>query len=321
MGDQNIEIILPKFGRMQEATISNWLKNVGDRVNAGEPIFSIETDKASQEIEAEASGILSEIRVNAGDVAKVGDVLAIISVEGEVSEQQKGETQAKERKGEEEDLRAVEKIPLSDMRRTIGRRMAASLMESAQLTLMTEVDVTTSADRRPEDVSPTGITVQIVARALIDHPRLNSSLVDDEILIWGRRNIGVAIAVDDGLVVPVIHAADTKDVRTISREIEEHALKAREGELPESALRGGSFTVTNLGMYGVDTFTPILNPPEVAILGVGRWDERPAILDGRIEPRTMAGLSLTIDHRVIDGAPGAAFLEAISEKLERGDYE
>lgn len=215
----------------------------------------------------------------------------------------------------------AETIPLEGMRRVIAERMVASLREAAQLTLTCEVDITETARRRVPEISPTAIVIQIAARALANHRILNSSLVGQLIHVWERPQVGVAVALQGGgLVVPVIREADGKDVRRLSDEITDLARRAELGQLTQEEVTGGTFTVTNLGMYGIDAFTPILNSPEVAVLGVGRWVDKPAVLDGKIVIRTMGMLSLTVDHRVVDGAPAAAFLKEVASLLAKGGF-
>jgi pyruvate dehydrogenase E2 component (dihydrolipoamide acetyltransferase) len=323
MAEELIEVILPKFGRMQQATISEWFKKVGDPVRKGEALFALETDKANQEVEAEVSGVLKQIRVAAGDTVDVGTVVGLISGEG-VPEREPSTAIPQELAASPEDSLAgpIERIPLAGMRKAIAERMLASLQHSAQLTLTTEVDVTASEDKRPEGMSPTAIVVQVVARALGDHRLLNSTLQEDEILIWEQRDIGVAVALEEGgLVVPVIRSANTKRASQIDAEIKALAQRARRRELSEAELSNGTFTITNLGMYGVDAFTPILNPPQTAILGMGRWIDKPAMAGGSIAVRKYASLSLTIDHRVVDGAPGARFLADVCTRLEAGSFD
>jgi len=322
MAMKTYEVILPKFGRMQEATLVEWLKKEGDRVEEGEPIFSIETDKASQEVKSDACGRLKEIRVAAGNVAQVGDVVALLEVEeGKPVLAQARPPYGEPPLGEQTSEHVAETIPLEGMRRVIAERMVASLREAAQLTLTREVDVTETVRRREPEISPTAIVIQAVARALGNHRILNSSLVGQTIHVWDRRHIGVAVALQGGgLVVPVIREAEGKNVRELSAEIAELARRAELGQLTQEEVTGGTFTVTNLGMYGVDAFTPILNPPEVAVLGIGRWVDKPAALDGKVVIRTMGVLSLTVDHRVVDGAPAAAFLKEVADRLEQGDF-
>lgn len=310
----DIKITLPKFGwTMDKATISAWLKRVGDPVMAGEPLYSIETDKASQEIESPASGVLKEIAVEVGESVPVGGVVGILSgAEGA------GAPEAPPAEEAAGPVLSFKPIPLSGIRRAIAERMVASLQESAQFTLMMEADITELKARRQPNISPTAYVVKAVAATLLDHPLLNAALVEEEIRVWEQRHIGVAVAIQEGgLVVPVIRNADAKDVEQISAEIDLLVEKARSNQLSEADLSGGTFTVTNLGMFKIDAFTPVLYPPQVAILGVGRWVEKPVVMDGEVKIRTMVALSLTVDHRVVDGAPAAAFLRDLAERLSQ----
>jgi pyruvate dehydrogenase E2 component (dihydrolipoamide acetyltransferase) len=211
---------------------------------------------------------------------------------------------------------------LTPMRKTIARRMVESLQTAAQLTLLSEADVTELVALRERlkeeyDVSYTDLIVKAVALALVEHPRLNARLVRDELHLLPEINIGVAVALDAGLVVPVIRDAQAKDVAMIAGEAKALVERAREGKLTEQEMSGGTFTVTNLGAYGVDAFTPIINPPEVAILGVGRIREQLVRCGDGMAWRQKMGLSLTFDHQVVDGAPAAVFLQSICRQLEQ----
>jgi pyruvate dehydrogenase E2 component (dihydrolipoamide acetyltransferase) len=146
---------------------------------------------------------------------------------------------------------------------------------------------------------------------------LNAAVVGEEIHVLADVNIGVAIALDDGLVVPVVRNADRKPLRVIAGEIAEFVRRARSGKLTMAEITGGTFTITNLGGFGIDAFTPILNPPEAAILGVGRIVERLSRRNSDLVWRQMMVLSLTVDHRAVDGAPAAAFLQTLRELLEQ----
>ena len=148
-----------------------------------------------------------------------------------------------------------------------------------------------------------------------EHPRLNATLIDDGIQMLTDINIGVAVALADGLVVPVIRNADQIGLANISEQVKSLAEKARNNQLTPGELQGGTFTLTNLGNFGVDTFTPIINPPECAILGVGRIVKKPAIYNDEITIRSMMTLSLTFDHRIVDGAPAAHFLQTVSQYI------
>lgn len=210
--------------------------------------------------------------------------------------------------------------PLTGMRKTIAERMLRSSRETAALTLATEVDVTALAELREElrsqGIRPLHVIVMAVAGALKEHPAMNAHIEGDQVRRMEEVNIGVAVALDEGLIVPVVRSADQKSLYAIAQEAQALADRARQGTLKVEDVTGGTFTVTNLGALDVDVFTPILNQPEVGILGVGRIAERPAIHQGVIAKRAMMWLSLTFDHRAVDGAPAAAFLRSVKARLE-----
>jgi pyruvate/2-oxoglutarate dehydrogenase complex dihydrolipoamide acyltransferase (E2) component len=165
-------------------------------------------------------------------------------------------------------------------------------------------------------ISYNAILIKIAARALRLHPAINASVHGDEIRIWQQIHIGVAMEADDALVVPVIRNPDMKSIAEINRDLAEIIARTREKRLAPDDLSNGTFTISNLGFADIDFFTPILRPPESALLGVGRITEKPVIKDGVVTAGRRIGLSLTIDHRIIDGAPGARFLKTIKELLE-----
>ena len=211
-------------------------------------------------------------------------------------------------------------VPFTGMRSTIARRMLASLQTTAQVTLFTECDVTELVRlrehlRREFELTYTDLIIQAVARALEKHPRLNASLEGDQMVLHSDIHIGMAVALDEGLIVPVVRDANRKPLRAIARETKELAERARSGSLGLDEVSGATFSVSNLGRFGIDGFTPIINPPEVAILGVGRILEKPAAYHGAVALRQMMTLSLTHDHRLVDGAPAAAFLHTVAEIL------
>ncbi len=216
---------------------------------------------------------------------------------------------------------------MSAMRRTIAERMHSSLRDTAQLTMDMEVDVTDLVklrgnliDEWADDgvrVTYTDLVLVAAARALIRHPKMNACLSDDAITSYDYAHVGMAVALDEGLIVPVIRDAHEKPLREVARESADLAARARAGSLGLGDLADGTFTVTSLGMYGVDTFTPILNPPQAGILGVGRIYDGVKWQDGTPVRTPMLRLSLTWDHRVLDGAPAAEFLAAVREYLEQ----
>jgi len=212
-------------------------------------------------------------------------------------------------------------LPLTGMRGVIARRMHDSLQTMAQLTMSAEVDVTELADQREAlkeqlAVTWTDLIVRACTLALPDHPRLNATVEGSRIRLLPDIHVGIAVAVDDGLVVPVLRDAHRKSLRQITEESHELVTRAQQGRASADELTGSTFTISNLGGYGIDAFTPIINPPEVAILGVGRVVERPARRADALVWRRMLTLSLTFDHRAVDGAPAAAFLQTLATHLQ-----
>lgn len=213
-------------------------------------------------------------------------------------------------------------IPLAGMRGTVARRMQQSLQEMAQLTLHTEVDVTDLVTLREQlksqgPVTYTDLIVKACALALRQHPRLNATLEGDQIKLLADIHVGLAVALDEGLTVPVLRHADRQSLADLARERTRLVEKAKATQLTTPEITGSTFTVTNLGTYEIDAFTPIVNPPEAAILGVGRIVEKVVVYQGKIAQRAMMTLSLSFDHRLVDGAPAAEFLQTIKRQLEQ----
>lgn len=224
---------------------------------------------------------------------------------------------------------AGRRIPLSGLRGTIARRMSESLRDTAQLSMSMEVrmdaciELRTKLNEQWQDenvrVAYTDLILVATAIALNDFPLMNSYLERDEIVVLDSINIGVAVALDEGLIVPVVQDVGTKTLKNVAREAADLAMRARNGNLTVAEVSGGTFTVSSLGMYGVDSFTPILNPPQTGILGVGGiYDSVQWNSDKPIKTRSMK-LSLTWDHRVVDGSPAAQFLSRVRELLEYPD--
>lgn len=214
-------------------------------------------------------------------------------------------------------------VPMRGMRGVIAERMHSSLTEMAQLTLTVDADMTAvNAERArlksAEEPVP-GYTAWVIAaasRALVDHPYVNSQVTADGVAYLPEINLGVAVALDDGLIVPVIGQANTRAPYDLHTSVADLAARARDGKLKLDELEGGTFSVTALGMYGVDGFTPVINPPNAAILGVGRLRTETRWEDGVASPMTVMTLSLTWDHRAFDGAPAAEFAQSIVRYLE-----
>lgn len=213
-----------------------------------------------------------------------------------------------------------EVVPLSGYRKTSAERVSMSFKTAPHSTIMMSVDISKAAALHERlQVSYTAIIVGAVAKALTENPTINSTFEGERIKVFEDVNIGVAVASEQGLVVPVIHNADKKTLKEIDFAIKDLTAKARGGKLKREELSGGTFTVSNLGMYEVEFFTPIINPPEAAILGVGKIVEKPVVVDGKIEAKPFITLSLSYDHRIVDGAPAAVFLQKVKRYIESPD--
>jgi pyruvate dehydrogenase E2 component (dihydrolipoamide acetyltransferase) len=220
----------------------------------------------------------------------------------------------------------LREIPYSGIRRAIGEHMSLSRSTSPTVTHHTRADVDELVhlvhDRnegRPESerISLTAAVIKASAAAIAAEPSINATLVDEVIRVWRSIDVGVAVAVEGGLIVPVIRGADAKSLDDVSLELAELSARAREGTLLFEEVSGSTFTITNVGGFrSVDWFTPIINQPEAAILGVGRIVEELVVRHGAPVVRQTLGLSLTFDHRIIDGAPAAAFLRILLDHLE-----
>lgn len=231
-----------------------------------------------------------------------------------------------------QELHATEMIPMVGIRKTIAERMQSSFQEAPHIALSVEVDVTQLefvrqrmnelAARQDElNVSVTTLLVRIVAWALSGHPFLNSTLEEDTIHLLPEINVGVATAIDGGLIVPVIRNAETKSVREINEELKDLSQRARLGALTLDEVKGGTFTISNLGMFGINQFRAIINPPESAILAVGNVLRKPVVINQQDEVavRPMMVMTLSADHRVIDGVTAANFLSDLVQAVEMPD--
>ena len=393
------KVIMTKLGlTMKEGTVVNWLKNEGERVEKGEPLLEVETEKISSELEAPASGVLLKITAQKGATVLVSGLLGIIGEPGEdvssisndairveiseatpkteasnpaeneisserlrisplarkIAEEQKidltkitgtgpngriikedvlrvaAKTETTDSSApslSKEGIEIAEVISLVGMRKTIADRLSQSYNSAVHTTVMTEIDMTEASNLRKnllikikeETGTPltyTSIIVKAAASALREHKIVNSTIEDQEIKILKNVNVGVAVDIQEGLIVPVIHNADQKSLPQIAALLANLAEKARNQTLSMEEVSMGTFTVTNLGMLGVHTFIPIINPPQSAILGVGAIEEKPVIFGGKIEARPRLNLSLVYDHRIINGAEAARFLQTMKRILE-----
>ncbi|OLA96707.1 MAG: hypothetical protein AUH20_03025 [Candidatus Rokubacteria bacterium 13_2_20CM_69_15_2] len=367
-------VIMPALELAQETgKVLHWLKAPGDLVRKGESIVEIETDKVTVEIEAPASGILSDVTARAGDVVPVGQAIALIVAPGEaasplarkVAEQEhstaaavpaarlaaaspKARRLAAERGRDVSALRgsgpggavlaadvATAKLPevpparsveapgVSTVWRIMAERMTASWTTAPHFYLVREVNVSRlvswlekARKQTGAHVTYTDLLVKLIAATISQHPAVNASWKDGAIVRNADINIGLAVAIDDGLVVPVLHRADTLSLAELATRREDLVSRAQAGKLRPPDIQGGGFTISNLGMYGVDAFNAIVNPPQAAILAVGRIADRIVALNGQPAVQPTMVLTLSCDHRALDGARGAQFLGALAELIE-----
>jgi pyruvate dehydrogenase E2 component (dihydrolipoamide acetyltransferase) len=405
------EIKLPRLGQgMESGTIVKWLKNEGDAVEKGEPLYELDTDKVTQEVESDAGGVLLKIAVREGEVP-VGQTVAVIGEQGEEIADEADEADASPAKDEpqtegsrapardEERARGarasarveapsgdgatradgrikasplarriarergidlaqlsgtgpegrivaedveraaaapapaapiaappgeVEVVPLTSIRRTIARRLTeAWQIPVFQLTI--EVEMTRAVALREQLVERAGdgpkptlsdLLTKICAVALLRNRAVNAHFSEDGIKRFPTADIGIAVAAPQGLVVPVIRRAESRSILEIAGARADVVGRARANKLTREDLEDGTFTISNLGMFGVQQFIAVLNPPQAAILAVGSVEERPAARDGELVARPLMTVTLTCDHRAVDGADGARFLEDVKAFLE-----
>jgi len=338
-----IKIVMPRLGvTMVEATVTKWLKKEGESVQKGEALFEVETEKTEMVIEALDSGVLRKIVASEGTMVPVAGLVGLLAVTSEEAAalieptdiQEKMEPlkiQTLEKKVSEakpELVKVAEIREMTPQRRVIAQKLSQSHLTAVHVTITNSVDMSemiASRTRLGQELekkigtkpSYTDMIVQIVSRVLKKHPLLNSSVEDDKIKIFAEINVGVAVALEDFLIVPIVYNADEKSLTEISLFLKEKVDKAKKGELTLEEVTGGTFTLSNLGIYDVEVFTPILNPPQSALLGVGKILEKPWAVDGQVAIRPIATLSLSFDHRVIDGAMAARFLQDVKENLEK----
>ena len=426
------EVKLPRLGQgMESGTIVKWLKGEGEPVKKREPLYELDTDKVTQEVEAEADGVLLKILVDSGEV-EVGKTIAFIGTEGEDVPSGNGKPAEKQEQEEEqpetedaaeaedepeqegspaeqmdderergreaaaataaaetekvadsnyvrpdgrikasplarrlarekgidlaqlqgsgpegrivaEDVERgtiaiaapvpaaavaageVEEIELTSTRKTIARRLTEAWQAPVfQLTL--SVDMTRALELRERlvarlqegETKPTvgDLLTKVCAAALVRHPAVNAHFAGEKILRFPSAHVGIAVAAPNGLVVPVIRDADRRTIQEIAAARADIVSRARDGKLQLADLEGGTFTISNLGMFGIEQFVAVLNPPQAAILAVGSTEEKPVVRDGQVEVRPLMSMTITCDHRAIDGADGAVFLRTVKELLE-----
>jgi 2-oxoglutarate dehydrogenase E2 component (dihydrolipoamide succinyltransferase) len=379
------DLLVPTLGEsVTEATVSKWLKEVGDSVKADEPVVELETDKVSVSVPSPETGILSEIKIQAGTTVNVGTVLGSIgagsagaikketikvsqpvkpkTVEAPISKKEilspavkriveekridistisgsgrdgrilKGDllesmglpsspSSARLTKGDEE------RVKMTRLRLTIAKRLKEAQDNAAMLTTFNEIDMSRIIEMRAEykegfqkrygvKLGFMSFFVRSCVEALKAFPIINAEIQQDEIVYKNYYNIGVAVGTEKGLVVPVVRDADELSFADIEKQIIALGEKAKTGQLSIEELQGGTFTITNGGIYGSMLSTPILNPPQSGVLGMHNIVQRAVVVDGKVEVRPIMYLALSYDHRIIDGKDAVSFLVRVKEYLE-----
>lgn len=379
------DLVVPTLGEsVTEATVSKWLKQVGDSVKADEPVVELETDKVSVSVPSPETGVLSEIKIQAGKTVNVGTVLGSIgagsavvvkkesvktteplkpkTVEAPINKKEilspavkriveekridistisgsgrdgrilKGDllesmglpstpSSARLTKGDEE------RVKMTRLRSTIAKRLKEAQNNAAMLTTFNEIDMSRIIEMRAEykdgfqkrygvKLGFMSFFVRSCVEALKAFPIINAEIQQDEIVYKNYYNIGVAVGTEKGLVVPVVRDADELSFADIEKQIIALGEKAKTGQLSIEELQGGTFTITNGGIYGSMLSTPILNPPQSGVLGMHNIVQRAVVVDGKVEVRPIMYLALSYDHRIIDGKDAVSFLVRVKEYLE-----
>ena len=350
-GDGIMDVLVPILGEsVVEATVSKWIKKQGDFVEIDDPIVELETDKVTLEVPAAVSGIIDHVAVSEGDTVEVGALLAMI-VAGEKTlsntkpiidkiepvKTEKKLTKEQPKKEENGDNSIIspnrgnvnleERVPMSRLRQAIARRLKEAQNTAAMLTTYNEVDMTALMEMRSNyqdsfekkngvRLGYMSFFVKAAIDALREFPAVNAEIEGNDIIYKNYYNIGVAVGTSQGLVVPVLRNADRLSFGETEMNIVSFGKKAKDGDLAISDMAGGTFTISNGGVYGSLMSSPILNPPQSGILGMHKIQKRPVAIGNNIEIRPMMYLALSYDHRIIDGREAVSFLVRIKEIIE-----
>ena len=349
--ENGMDVIVPVLGEsVVEATVSKWIKKKGDYVEVDDPIVELETDKVTLEVPASITGILENTVVSEGDTVEVGALLGTIiagekqdkkeevSEEVEVKDVEKekpisnklevkSNNQVTENIRNEDNVNLEERIPMSRLRQAIARRLKEAQNTAAMLTTYNEVDMSALMEMRKNyqesfekkngvRLGYMSFFVKASIEALNQFPAVNAEIDGNDIIYKNYYNIGVAVGTSQGLVVPVLKNADKMSFGETEATIAEFGKRAKEGNLAMSDMAGGTFTISNGGVYGSLMSSPILNPPQSGILGMHKIQKRPVAIGDNIEIRPMMYLALSYDHRIIDGREAVSFLVRIKEIIE-----
>tara|TARA_B110000483_G_scaffold48625_1_gene60509 strand:+ start:145 stop:1440 length:1296 start_codon:yes stop_codon:yes gene_type:complete len=350
-GDAIMDVLVPILGEsVVEATVSKWIKKQGDFVEIDEPIVELETDKVTLEVPAAISGIIDHLAVSEGDTVEVGALLAMIvagkkpltntkpiidKIESVKTEEKLEKEQPKKQETavnpvispNRDSGNLEERVPMSRLRQAIARRLKEAQNTAAMLTTYNEVDMTALMEMRSNyqdsfekkngvRLGYMSFFVKAAIDALREFPAVNAEIEGNDIIYKNYYNIGVAVGTSQGLVVPVLRNADKLSFGETEMNIVSFGKKAKEGDLAISDMAGGTFTISNGGVYGSLMSSPILNPPQSGILGMHKIQKRPVVISNNIEIRPMMYLALSYDHRIIDGREAVSFLVRIKEIIE-----
>jgi pyruvate dehydrogenase E2 component (dihydrolipoamide acetyltransferase) len=399
------EVKLPRLGQgMESGTVRKWLKSEGEAVEKGEPLFEVDTDKVTQEVESDFSGVLLKIALQEGE-APVGQTIAWIGSEGEEIQDQ-GAPQSAEKPAEAHerdperaegkeaaadaaesvpgaaepvpgtgsngrvkasplarrlarekgiDLAAlqgtgpegrivakdvegaqarpappaavptgeIEQVPLTNIRKTIARRLTAAWQAPVfQLTVTADMTRANELVARARELNPdvritvTDLLAKVCAQALMRHRDVNVQYSEDALLKFPTANVGIAVAAPQGLVVPVLRSVERLSLAEVASVRADAVGRSRENRLTTQDFEDGTFTISNLGMFGIEQFVAVINPPQAAILAVGATVDTPVARNGAVEIRPIMSMTLTVDHRAVDGAEGADFLRTVKTFVE-----
>ena len=349
--DKKMDVLVPILGEsVVEATVSKWIKKQGEFVEVDEPIVELETDKVTLEVPASISGILDNLAVSEGDTVEVGALLAMIVAGERTEEPKKPAVEKKEEKVHQQkvvsnvneskpiapDSKIIrssqnenleERVPMSRLRLAIARRLKEAQNTAAMLTTYNEVDMSALMEMRSNyqdsfekkngvRLGYMSFFVKAAIDALSQFPAVNAEIDGNDIIYKNYYNIGVAVGTAQGLVVPVLKNADDMSFGETEANIAEFGKKAKDGSLAISDMAGGTFTISNGGVYGSLMSSPILNPPQSGILGMHKIQKRPIAIGDKIEIRPMMYLALSYDHRIVDGREAVSFLVRIKEIIE-----
>jgi 2-oxoglutarate dehydrogenase E2 component (dihydrolipoamide succinyltransferase) len=332
-----VELVVPSVGEsITQVEIGDWLKHPGELIQQDEPVVVIETEKASVELPAPTSGTITRMLKNKGDKASVGDVIGYMEPDGagahraplqQQESEEKQQPQSRVASSPSPPTREEQIIPMTPIRRRIAERLVEAQKSAALLTTFNEIDMSAVVEFRKQyqetfqvkyhvKLGFMSFFVKAAIEALKAIPQLNAEVRGHDIVYRNYYDIGIAIGGGKGLVVPVLRSAERMSFAEIEKAIADFAQRAQTNQLKVDELQGGTFTISNGGVYGSMLSTPIVNPPQSGVLGMHAIEDRPVARDGIVVIRPMMYVALTYDHRIVDGREAVTFLRRIKELIE-----